>query len=150
MKKIRFILIAVLAVLLMAIPPAWASNTLTSLTGVVASSTVTFNVRGNQGAVQLYLLYDKGNGTSVAISKIEFVVPSLGTTTLYQIPASGTSGTTLSAYTLTQDATGNYIITVAYVPRGATSMKVTIFLLVDRHRPCGPITRSTSIKRGLR
>lgn len=125
MKKIRFILIAVLAFLLMA-SSAWAANALTSLTGVVSSSTVTFNVRGNQGAVQLYLKYDVGNGTSVAVSKVEFIVPSLGSTTLYQVPASSTSGTTLSAYTLTQSATGNYIITLAYVPRGATSMKVTI------------------------
>lgn len=129
MKKIRLIYVSVLAALLMAsilISPAYAANALTSLTGVVTGTTVaTFNVRGNQGAVQIFLKYDKGNGTSAAVSTVEFIVPVLGTT-LYKVPASASSGTTLGAYTLTLDATGNYIITLAYVPREATSMKVTI------------------------
>ena len=129
MKKIRLILYSILAVLLMvavAIGPVYADNALTSVTGVVTGTTVaTFNVRGNQGAVQIFLKYDNGNGTSVAVSTIEFVVPQLGTT-LYKVPASMNSGATLGAYTLTLSADGNYIITLAYVPREATSMKVTI------------------------
>lgn len=129
MKKIRLILYSALVVLLMAsviASPVYAANALTSVTGVVTGGTVaTFNVRGNQGAVQIFLKYGKGDGTSVAISTIEFVVPQLGTT-LYKVPASQSSGATLGAYTLTLDATGNYIITLAYVPREATSMKVTI------------------------
>jgi len=129
MKKISLILYSALAVLLtaaIAISPVYAANALTSVTGVVTGTTVaTFNVRGNQGAVQIFLKYGKGDGTSVAVSTIEFVVPQLGTT-LYRVPASASSGTTLGAYTLTLDATGNYIITLAYVPREATSMKVTI------------------------
>ena len=130
MKKIRLILYSALAVLLtaaIAISPVYAANALTSVTGVVTGTTVaTFNVRGNQGAAQIFLKYDKGNGTSVAVSKIEFIVPQLGSTTLYEVPASATSGTTLSSYTLTMTASGNYIITLAYVPREATSMKVTV------------------------
>jgi hypothetical protein len=86
----------------------------------------TFNVRGNQGAVQIFLKYGKGDGTSVAVSTIEFIVPQLGGTTLYQVPASSTSGTTLGSYTLTLNADGNYIITIGYVPREATSMKITV------------------------
>jgi len=129
MKKIRVFFIVWLAVLLTVLlaVPAQADNTLSSVTGVVAVATpdVTFNVRGNQGAVQIFLKYGKGNGTSVAISKIEFIVPQLGSTTLYQVPASSTSGTTLGSYTLTLNADGNYIITLGYVPREATSMKIT-------------------------
>jgi len=128
MKKIRAYFIVWLAVMLMVVSaiPAQADNTLSSVTGVVASTTATFNIRGNQGAAQIFLKYDKGNGTSVAVSKIEFIVPQLGSTTLYEVPASATSGTTLSSYTLTMTASGNYIITLAYVPREATSMKVTV------------------------
>ena len=128
MKKIRAYFIVWLAVMLMVVSaiPAQADNTLSSVTGVVASTTATFNIRGNQGAAQIFLKYDKGNGTSVAVSKIEFIVPQLDSTTLYEVPASATSGTTLSSYTLTMTASGNYIITLAYVPREATSMKVTV------------------------
>jgi len=128
MKKIRAYFIVWLAVLLMVVSaiPARADNALSSVTGVVASTTATFNIRGNQGAAQIFLKYDKGNGTSVAVSKVEFIVPQLGSTTLYEVPASATSGTTLSSYTLTMTASGNYIITLAYVPREATSMKVTV------------------------
>lgn len=130
MKKIRLILYSALAVLLtaaIAISPVYAANALTSVTGVVTGTTVaTFNVRGNQGAVQIFLKYGKGDGTSVAISKVEFIVPQLGGTTLYQVPASSTSGTTLGSYTLTLNADGNYIITLGYVPREATSMKITV------------------------
>lgn len=128
MKKIRAFFIVWLAVLLTVCTaiPAHADNTLSSVTGVVASTTATFNIRGNQGAAQIFLKYAKGNGTSVAVSKVEFIVPQLGSTTLYEVPASATSGTTLSSYTLTMTASGNYIITLAYVPREATSMKVTV------------------------
>jgi uncharacterized protein with WD repeat len=130
MKKIRLILYSALAVLLtaaIAISPVYAANALTSVTGVVTGTTVaTFNVRGNQGAVQIFLKYGKGDGTSVAVSTIEFIVPQLGGTTLYQVPASSTSGTTLGSYTLTLNADGNYIITIGYVPREATSMKITV------------------------
>lgn len=128
MKKIRACFVVWLAVLLMVCTatPAIADNALSSVTGVVVSTAATFNVRGNQGAVQIFLKYAKGNGTSVAISKIEFIVPQLGSATLYQVPASSTSGTTLGAYTLTLDADGNYIITLGYVPREATSMKITV------------------------
>lgn len=128
MKKIRAFFIVWLAVLLMVCTaiPAHAANTLSSVTGVVVSTAATFNVRGNQGAVQIFLKYGKGDGTSVAISKVEFIVPQLGGTTLYQVPASSTSGTTLGSYTLTLNADGNYIITLGYVPREATSMKITV------------------------
>ena len=128
MKKIKVFFVVWLAVVLMVIfaIPAHAANTLSSVTGVVVSTAATFNVRGNQGAVQIFLKYGKGDGTSVAVSKIEFIVPQLGSTTLYQVPASSTSGTTLGSYTLTMDATGNYIITLSYVPREAVSMKVTV------------------------
>jgi hypothetical protein len=130
MKKIRLIYVSVLAALLMAsilISPAHADNALTSVTGVVTGTTIaTFNVRGNQGAVQIFLKYDNGDGTSVAVSSIEFIVPVLGAAVLYKVPASASSGATLGAYTLTLGADGNYIITLGYVPREATSMKVTI------------------------
>jgi hypothetical protein len=123
MKKIVFVV--ALAVFMMAITPAFADNTLSSVTGVATATTATFNIRGNQGAAQIFLKYGKGDGTSVAVSSIEFVIPQLGST-LYKVPASATSGTTLGNYTLTLSATGNYIVTMAYVPREATSMKITI------------------------
>lgn len=129
MKNIKAYFVASLAIFLMVLFAVYAyaaSNVLSSVTGVVSSSTVTFNVRGNQGAVQIFLKYGKGDGTSVAVSKIEFVVPQLGTTVLYQVPATAISGTTLGSYTLTMSADGNYIITLGYVPREATSMVVTI------------------------
>lgn len=105
------------------------ANALSSLTGVVSApgdTTALFNVRHNKGAVQIFLKYAKGNGTKVVISSIEFIVPQLGAAVLYKVPDSMSSGSTLGAYTLTLDADGNYIITMAYVPLEATSMKVTI------------------------
>lgn len=104
-----------------------AANAISTKTGVATlDDYVTFEIRGHQGAVQLILTYDVGNGTSVAISPVEFLIPDLSTTVYYKVPAADGSGTTLSAYTLTLNATGNYILTLSYVPINATKMKVSV------------------------
>lgn len=102
-----------------------AANTTSSVTGSVTSDVGTFLINGHQGAVQLCLKYDKGDGTSVALSPVEFLIPDLSSTVYYKVPAADGSGTTLSAYTLTLSATGNYILTLSYVPINATKMKLT-------------------------
>ena len=103
-----------------------AANTTSSITGSVAADVTTFNINGHQGAVQLCIKYGKGNGTSIAISPVEFLIPDLSPTVYYKVPAADGSGTTLSAYTLTLDASGNYILTLSYVPINAKKMKVTV------------------------
>lgn len=102
------------------------ANTTTSITGPVASHVASFPINGHAGAVQLEILYTKGNGTSVAISPIEFLIPDLSATEYYTLPASSASGTTLSAYTLTISTSGNYVIVINYVPMNAREMKVTV------------------------
>jgi hypothetical protein len=102
-----------------------AANTTTSKTGSTTSDVTTFLINGHQGAVQLLVAYTKGNGTSVALSPLEFLIPDLSTTVWYKVPAADGSGTTLGAFTLTLDATGNYVLTYSYVPMNATKMRVT-------------------------
>jgi hypothetical protein len=102
-----------------------AANTTSSKTGSTTSDVTTFLINGHQGAVQLAVAYNVGNGTSVALSPVEFLIPDLSTTVWYSIPAADGSGSTLAAYTITLSATGNYILTYYYVPMNATKMRVT-------------------------
>lgn len=103
-----------------------AANALSSKNGSVSSLVTTFIIRGHRGSVSLFLKYDKGNGTSVAVSPVTFVIPELGAAVVYSLPASVASAATLAAYTLTLSATGNYVIPISNVPLEATSMNVTV------------------------
>jgi len=44
------------------------ANTTSSITGVVVSDVVTFNVQNAANGMTLYVKYDKGNGTSATIT----------------------------------------------------------------------------------
>jgi hypothetical protein len=104
------------------------ANVLTSKNGVAVTTTATFNIRGHKGMVNLFFQYTKGDGTSVAITAIEFVLPSISGSTLYKKNAGVMSGSnlTLTALGVTLDTTGNFIIPLADIPLEATSMKLTV------------------------
>lgn len=103
-----------------------AANTTTSKTGSVAANVVTFPINGHQGAVQISMIFLKGNGSTVTIAPVEFLIPDISATAWFKVPAADGSGTTLGGYTINADADGNYLLTLTYVPIGAKKMRLTV------------------------
>lgn len=103
-----------------------AANSFTSITGSVAAKVFTFPISGHKGRVILVANWTKGNGTSIAISPVEILIPQYSTTVYATLPASLASGQTLAAYTLTISATGVFSIAIDDIPLEATKMKITV------------------------
>ena len=103
------------------------ANVTSSITGNVPAGThvATFLINGHQGAVQLALSYDINASVSLVLSPIEILIPDLSATVWYKLPASIASSATLSGYTLTMNADGNYFVTIEDIPLNATKLRVT-------------------------
>ncbi|MCZ7404483.1 MAG: hypothetical protein O8C67_06080 [Candidatus Methanoperedens sp.] len=79
-----------------------AANAVTSTTGVVVSTVVTFKTRNTQKHVFLYVDYTKGNGTSVTMT-LGSINPSIHATSLFEHAEFATA--TIAPITATFSAT---------------------------------------------
>ncbi len=98
-----------------------ATNTVTSVTGSVAAGVVTFNVQNIQKKAYLYVRYNDGDGTSVAMT-IGSINPLIHATEAYEHTELATA--TVAPITVTFNTAKNHRFEINMSP-GEKTLKVT-------------------------
>ena len=97
------------------------ANTVTSKSGTVAGTVVTFNIQNAQKEVFVYVDYNKGDGTQTTM-KVGSIRPAFDAANEYQHADFATAA--VAAITATLNATGRFRFKIP-VANGETKFKVT-------------------------